>query len=196
MGSADNGDTEVSEAGHKNVIKDGYRVSNKVNYIPLMLRWETPLFHIKSRVSILRYMIEAAPLSAKPDTYRKLLMGDSYSCNKPIPSLNPRMNGVMKKRNTIAHVAVPNDVIMSEFIQSPTSYFAAIQMDPDASCDLRDSGSRESWILHQNIPTANSVTVTLQQHNNPDAIIFQKARCVDIWRGPGYRFDHMLIHED
>ncbi|KAF8248438.1 hypothetical protein K440DRAFT_509219, partial [Wilcoxina mikolae CBS 423.85] len=41
MGSADNSDTKVSEAAHKNLIKDGYRASNKVDYIPQMLRWET-----------------------------------------------------------------------------------------------------------------------------------------------------------
>ncbi|KAF8252853.1 hypothetical protein K440DRAFT_518881, partial [Wilcoxina mikolae CBS 423.85] len=41
MGSPDNSDTEVSEAAHKNLIKDGYRASNKVDYIPQMLRWET-----------------------------------------------------------------------------------------------------------------------------------------------------------
>ncbi|KAF8247213.1 hypothetical protein K440DRAFT_514233, partial [Wilcoxina mikolae CBS 423.85] len=39
--SADNSDIEVSEAAHKNLIKDGYHASNKVNYIPQMLRWET-----------------------------------------------------------------------------------------------------------------------------------------------------------
>ncbi|KAF8247655.1 hypothetical protein K440DRAFT_516648, partial [Wilcoxina mikolae CBS 423.85] len=41
MGSDDNSDTEVSEAAHKNIINDGYRASNKVDYIPQMLRWET-----------------------------------------------------------------------------------------------------------------------------------------------------------
>jgi len=37
MGSADNSDTEISEATHKNLIKDGYRFSNNVYYIPQML---------------------------------------------------------------------------------------------------------------------------------------------------------------
>ncbi|KAF8253551.1 hypothetical protein K440DRAFT_533531, partial [Wilcoxina mikolae CBS 423.85] len=41
MGSADNSDTEVSEVAHKNLIKDGYRASNKVDYIQQMLQWET-----------------------------------------------------------------------------------------------------------------------------------------------------------
>ncbi|KAF8241194.1 hypothetical protein K440DRAFT_575078, partial [Wilcoxina mikolae CBS 423.85] len=37
MGSTDNSDTEVSEATHKNFIKDGYHASNKVDYILQML---------------------------------------------------------------------------------------------------------------------------------------------------------------
>ncbi|KAF8248253.1 hypothetical protein K440DRAFT_504630, partial [Wilcoxina mikolae CBS 423.85] len=41
MGSTNTSDTEVSEAAHKNLIKDGYRASNKVDYILQMLRWET-----------------------------------------------------------------------------------------------------------------------------------------------------------
>ncbi|KAF8248732.1 hypothetical protein K440DRAFT_500953, partial [Wilcoxina mikolae CBS 423.85] len=40
-GSADNNNTKVSEATHKKLNKDGYRTSNKVDYIPQMLRWET-----------------------------------------------------------------------------------------------------------------------------------------------------------
>jgi hypothetical protein len=67
MGSADNSDTEISEAAHKNLFTDGYRFSNKVNYIPQMLRWETRLFHIKSRVSILLHIVELDPLSPKAD---------------------------------------------------------------------------------------------------------------------------------
>jgi hypothetical protein len=58
MGSADNRATEISEAVHKNLIKDGYHSSNKVNYIPQMLRWETRLFHIKSRVRILLHFVK------------------------------------------------------------------------------------------------------------------------------------------
>jgi len=62
MGSADNSDTEISEAAHKNLIKDGYRSSNKVYCIPQMLRWETRLFHIKLRVSILLHIFKLDPL--------------------------------------------------------------------------------------------------------------------------------------
>ncbi|KAF8248420.1 hypothetical protein K440DRAFT_508799, partial [Wilcoxina mikolae CBS 423.85] len=36
MSSANNRDTEVSEATHKNLIKDDYRASNKIDYIPQM----------------------------------------------------------------------------------------------------------------------------------------------------------------
>jgi hypothetical protein len=56
MGSPDNRDTEISEAAHKNLIMDAYCCSNKVNYIPQMLRWEMCLFHIKSRVSVLLHL--------------------------------------------------------------------------------------------------------------------------------------------
>ena len=37
VGSADNSDTERSEAAHKNLMKDDYHSSNKVNYIPQIL---------------------------------------------------------------------------------------------------------------------------------------------------------------
>jgi len=40
MDSAATSDTEISEATHKNLIKDGYHSSNKVNYILQMLWWE------------------------------------------------------------------------------------------------------------------------------------------------------------
>jgi len=70
MGSANNSDTKISEATHKNLIKDGYHSFNKVTYIPQMLRWEMRLFHIKSRVSILLHIIKSDPLSSKADICR------------------------------------------------------------------------------------------------------------------------------
>ncbi|KAF8245028.1 hypothetical protein K440DRAFT_504296, partial [Wilcoxina mikolae CBS 423.85] len=39
IGSTDNSDTDVSDAAHNNLIKDSYRASNKVDYIPQMLQW-------------------------------------------------------------------------------------------------------------------------------------------------------------
>jgi hypothetical protein len=52
MGLAGNSDTKISEAIQKNLIKDGYHSSNKVNYYPQILRWEERLVHIVSRVII------------------------------------------------------------------------------------------------------------------------------------------------
>ena len=40
------------------------------------------------------------------------------------------------------------------------------------------------------------VTVTIQQHNNPDTVVVQKARCVEKWHGQGNRFDNILIQGD
>jgi hypothetical protein len=196
MGSADNSDTEISEAAHKNLIKDGYRSSNKVNYIPQMLRWETRLFHIKSRVSILLHIVKLDPLSPKADICRKLLVGDSLASDKLSPGLIPRINGVMSKRNTIATLTFPEGISISEFIDALTSYLSTFQADTSARLDLRTSGSRASWILRQKIYRANGVTVTIQQHNNPDTVVVQMARCVEKWRGQGNRFDNILIQGD
>jgi len=69
-------------------------------------------------------------------------------------------------------------------------------VDMSASLDLRTSGSRASSILHQKIYRANGVTVTIQQHNNPDTVEVQKARCVAKWRRQGNRFDNILIQRD
>ena len=81
-------------------------------------------------------MIEAAPLSPKTDIFRKLLIGDSHLCDKLIPSLNPCINGVMRKRNSIVSLVFPNDIPISEFIQSLTSYFVLFHIDPAASPNL------------------------------------------------------------
>jgi len=193
MGSADNSDTEISEAGHKILIKDGYRSCNKVNYIPQMLLWETRLFHIKSRVSIILHIVKLHLLPPKADIFRKLLAGDSLASDTLSPGLIPRINGVMSKRNTIATLIFPERISISEFIDALTSYFSTFQADTSASLDLRTSGSCASWILRQKIYRANGVTVTIQQHNHPDTVVVQKARCVEKWRGQGNRFDNIVI---
>jgi hypothetical protein len=110
MSSADNSDTEISEATHKNRMNDGYSSSNKVYYIPPMLRWETRLFHIKSRVSILVHIVTSDPLSPKVDICRKLLVGDSLASDKLSPALIPPINGVMSKCNMIATVTFPEGI--------------------------------------------------------------------------------------
>jgi hypothetical protein len=70
------------------------------------------------------------------------------------------------------------------------------QADTSASLDLLTSGSRASWILRQRIYRANGVTVTIQQHNNPDTVGVQKARCMEKWRRQGNLFDNILIQGD
>jgi len=196
MGSANNSDTEISEAAHQNIIKDGYRYSNKVNYIPQIVRWETRLFHIKSRVSILLHIINLDPLLPKADICRKLLVGDSLASDILSPGLIPRINEVMSKCNTIATLTFPEGINISEFIDALTSYIWTFQADTSASLGLRTTGSRASWILRQKIYRANSVPVTIQQHNDPDTVVVQKARCVEKWRRQGNRFDNILIQGD
>jgi hypothetical protein len=116
--------------------------------------------------------------------------------DKLSPGLIPRINGVMSKRNTIATLTFPEGINISEFIDALTSYFSTFQGDTSVSLDLRTSGSRASWILCHKIFRANGVTVTIQQHNNPDTVVVQKARCVEKWRGQGNRFDNILIQGD
>jgi len=102
----------------------------------------------------------------------------------------------MSKCNTIATLTFPEGISISEFIDALTSYFSTFQADTSASLDLRTSGSRASWILPQKICRANGVTVTIQQHNNPDTVVVQKARCMEKWRRQGNRFDNILIQGD
>jgi len=82
MGCAVNSDPEKSDAAHQDLIKDGLRSSNKVNFIPQMLQWETHLFHIKTRVSILQHIIKYDPLLPKTAICRNLLLGDSLESTK------------------------------------------------------------------------------------------------------------------
>jgi len=196
MGSANNSYTEISEAAHKHLTKDGYCSSSKVNYIPQMLRWETRLFHIKSKVSILPHIIKSDPLSPKADICRTLLWGDSIVSDKLSPGLIPRINGVMSERNTIATLTFPEGIGMSDCIDAMTFYLLTFQANTSASLDLRTSGSRASWILCQMIYRANAGTVTIQQHNIPDTVVVQKARCREKWRGQGNRFDNIVIQGD
>jgi len=193
MGSADNSDTEISEAAHKILIKDGYRSSNMVNYIPQMLRWETRLFHFKLRVIILLHIVKLDPHSPKADICRKLHVGDSLASDQLSLGLIPRINGVMSKRNTIATLTFPEGISISECIDALTSYFSKFQADTSASLDLRTSGTRASWILRPKIYRVNGVTVTIQQHNNPDTVVVQTARWVEKWCGQGNQFNNILI---
>jgi len=42
----------------------------------------------------------------------------------------------------------------------------------------------------------DSVTVTILQHNNPDTVVVQKARCVEKWHGQGNWFNSIMIEGD
>jgi len=148
-----------------------------------MIRWETRLLHLKSRVIILLHISKLDPLSQKADICRKLLVLDSLASDKLPPGLIPRINGVISKRNTIATLTVPEGITISEFIDALRSYFSTFQGDTSASLDIPTSGSRASWILHQRIYRANGVTVPIQQHSNPDPVVVQTARCMEKWRG-------------
>jgi hypothetical protein len=102
----------------------------------------------------------------------------------------------MSKRSMIATLTFPEGIMISELIDALTSYISTFQADTSASLDPRTSGSRASWILRQMLHRANGVTVTILQLNNPDAVVVQKARCVEKWRGQGNRFDNILIQGD
>jgi len=65
-----------------------------------------------------------------------------------------------------------------------------------ASLDLQTSRPHASWILHRMIHCMNVVTVNIQQHNNPDALVIPKAGCVEKWRGQGNCFDDIVIQGD
>ena len=127
---------------HTNVIKDGYRSSNKVIYILQMLRWETRLFDVKSRVSNLLHITKADPLSLKADICREHLVGYSLATDKLSHGLIPRMNRVKSKCNTIATLTFPEGISISQCIDALTSYFSTFQVDRSARQDKPTSESR------------------------------------------------------
>jgi hypothetical protein len=147
MGSTDIRDTKISEATHKNIIKDGYHSSDKVNYIAQMLRWEMHQFHIKSRVRILQHIVKSYPLLPKADICRELPVGDSLAFDKLSPGLTPCINGVMRKRSMFATLTFPQGIIISVFIDALTFYLSTLQANTSSSLDIRTSGSRSSSIL-------------------------------------------------
>jgi hypothetical protein len=108
--------------------------------------------------------------------------GGFSGVDKQSPGLIPRITGVMSKCNKIATLSFPEGISISECIDAVTSYLSKFQAETSASLDLRTSGSLESWNLCPTIYRANSVTVTIPQHNNPDIVIVQKVMCVEKWR--------------
>jgi hypothetical protein len=161
-----------------------------------MIRWKSHLFHIKSRVSILLPIMKSHPLSLKATICRKLLVGDSLASKKLSPGLRPRINSLLSKHNTIATLTFPEGISISEFLDTLTSYFSTFQADTSASQDPQTSGSISSRILRHKIYRANAITVTIQQHNNPDTVVVQKVRCMENCCGQRNRFDNILIRGD
>jgi len=196
MGCADSHDTEIYEAAHNNLIKDGYGSSNQIDYILQILRWDMRLFHIKSRVRILLHIVRSDPLLLMADICRKLLMGDSLASFILSPSLIPPIKGVMSKCSMIATLTFPEGISIMEFFDALTSNFSTFQVDMSSSLDLETSASQSLWIHHQKMHQANGVPVPIEQHNNPDSVVVQKARYVQKWRGQGNQFPNLLIQGD
>jgi len=96
----------------------------------------------------------------------------------------------------IATLTFPEGISISEFIDALTFYFSTFEVDMSGSPVVRTSTSHPSCIVHENIHQANGITVTIQQHINPDAVVVQKARCVEKWCGQGNWFDITLIQAD
>jgi len=149
-----------------------------------------------SRVSILLHIIKSDPLSWKEDVGRKSLVCNSLASDKSSPSLIPCINRFISKCSTIPTLTFPEDISVSQYIDSLTSYFLTIQVDPCRCLDLQTFGFHISLLLHQKIHHANGVTVTIQLYNHPDVVEFQKARCVEKWRRQGNQFDHIFIRGD
>jgi len=82
----------------------------------------------------------------------------------------------VSKRGTIATVTFSEGIIISELIDTLTSYVSTFQADLSTSLDRCTSSFHASWILRQKIHWVNGITVTIQTYNNPDAVVVQKAR--------------------
>jgi hypothetical protein len=59
-----------------------------------------------------------------------------------------------------------------------TYYLLTLQVETSGSPDLGTSGLHTSCILRETIYPANGVSVTIQQHNNPDTVVLPEAKCM------------------
>jgi hypothetical protein len=123
----------------------------------------------------------------------KASSGEFSGIRPIITLLMPHINRVMSTGNTIATLTFPGGSSITEFIDALTSYFLIFYADTSASQDVPNSGSRSSCILHLAIYRPNGITVTVQQQNNPDRVLVQKARCVEKWHSQDNRLDNILI---
>jgi len=158
-----------------------------------MFRWETWIFHIILRVSILLPIVEPDPLSPTAYICSKLTLGDSPTSEKLSPCLIPYINRVMSKCSMIATLTSLENISTSVFIDAHTVYFSTFEANTSASRILLTSGLPASWIVHQMIHWVNCVTITIQQQNNPDAVVVQMAWFEEKLGGQGNWFNDNLI---
>jgi len=126
MSSDDSSEAKISEATYNNLLKDGYCSSNKGNYTPHTVRWETHLFDIKTVVSIPLHMDQINPLLLITDICRELHVGHSLISNKVSPCLIPLINRVISKCNAIATLVYPDGISKLQFIDALTFDFLTV----------------------------------------------------------------------
>ena len=161
-----------------------------------MLWWEWHLIHIKWGVGMLLHTVKSDHLSQKADTCRQLDVGDSQVSDKLSPSLIPYIDPVMSKCNMIATLTCLEGMRISEFFDALLSEFPIFKVDTSISLDIWTSVSHALGILHHKIHWANSITATIQQHNNSDAVVVQKTRWVQKCHGQGNQLDNVMIQGD
>ena len=190
MGSSDNTDTEQTESAHRWLIKDGYRASNKVEYVPQILEWERRLFHIKGRVNLYRYIISHHRSS------RHALRCQLLVEPLPIPPeiTPPRLSGLEGSRILLASLTGHPRFALSELLSTLTNHWRELPQGIHTSPELQSLGGHQTWVLRQKIRPATGITITFPKHNHPQGVVVQKVRCTLNWRKSGKeRFDNILV---
>lgn len=188
FGSTDNTDTEVSESAHSWLIKDAYRATNKVDYIPQMLKWEKRQFIIKDRLNILQSI--ADDISDHRASQCQLMIDPKAPVAKPGP---PKLSGLGTKCIPIQSFKFPNKASLNCLLDAFCMYLSQLRSNPQASRDLQHFGGSKQWASSRKVMVATGVTTTCQSHNNPDKTLTERARCMPKWRNNSPRYDHILI---
>jgi hypothetical protein len=193
MGTADNSDTEFTEATHRWLCKNAYRTTNKVDYIPQILAWKSRLFYIKARISILRYILERDPNGRHAAIARMMLVYD-------VPDARtlklPHIIGLSRKKIMIRHLRLPYNVTQSDLRMALAYYFQAIQrrQPEQLSLGLQRSGYYLAWLNRAKLYPGSGVRTSNEAHNTDRGIIDEIARCKSRWRGKGSHYDHILYN--
>ena len=190
MGSADNTDTEQTESAHRWLIKDGYRASNKVDYVPQILEWERRLFHIKNRVNLYRYLIAHHRSSQHAPTCQLLVEPLSI----PPEIAPPRLSRLEKRRVLLASLTRHSRFTLSELLGALVNHWRGLPQSIHTSPELQSFGGQRTWVLRQRICVAAGITITVPKHNQPRGVAMQRARCTFNWRkSERERFDYILV---